>query len=197
MLGSGGGWQDQFGGLLPGAKLLETEPGLRQRVSCRWLPSEFFADLLRADRLLLYYTGVTRVAHNVLGEIVRGMFLNDPVRLDLLAAIGANGRACFEAVQRGEIDAFARCVQRSWELNQALDVGTNPPEVAAIVERAAPYASGLKLAGAGGGGFLFVVTHDQQASRRLRRELETAPPNPRARFVQVSVSTSGLEVTRS
>lgn len=197
MLGSGGGWQDQVGGLLPGAKLIETQPGMSQASSVRWLPTDFFCSAEFQSRALLYHTGITRVAHDVLGEIVRGMFLNDPTRLEVLADIGANSYSCFDAAQRLDLPAFAATVQRSWQLNQALDSGTNIPEVSEIIERIEPHTEALKLAGAGGGGFMYILAKDAEHARRLRNELESNPPNDRARFVEMKISTSGMQVTRS
>ena len=197
MLGSGGGWQDQFGGLLPGAKLLETQPGMAQLAAVRWLPADFFQSPEYLSRTLLYFTGITRVAHDVLGEIVRGMFLNDPARLAVLTKIGANSLECFDAVQRFDMEAFAATVDRSWQLNQSLDSGTNPPEVQLILERIEPHLTAMKLAGAGGGGFVYLVAKDADHARQLRSELESNPPNEQARFVEMSVSPTGLQVTRS
>ena len=146
---------------------------------------------------MFYFTGITRVAHDVLGEIVRGMFLNDPKRLSVLGPIAANSNACFDAVQKSDVDAFSQSIARSWELNQKLDVGTNPPEVQKLMERIRPYLSSFKLAGAGGGGFLYMIAKDAEQAQLLRRELENNPPNPLARFVKMSLSATGLRVTKS
>ena len=197
MLGSGGGWQDQYGGLLRGAKLIQTRPELSQLASIRWLPADFFTDPELSSRSLLYYTGITRVAHDVLGEIVRGMFLNEPQRLSVLDQIGENSIECFDAVQRSDVEGFSRTVARSWELNQQLDIGTNPPEIQKLIERIDPWLSSFKLAGAGGGGFLYMVANDVEQAQLLRRELENEPPNSLARFVRMSLSDAGLKVTTS
>lgn len=197
MLGTGGGWQDQLGGLLPGAKLIQTKPGAEQTPAVRWLPTDFFQTSDYGSRALLYYTGITRVAHDVLGKIVRGMFLNDPERLSLLAEIGANSQRCFDAVQRFDAEGFSASVAASWELNRRLDAGANPEPIQQLVERIEPHAAALKLCGAGGGGFLYLLARDAEHARRLRSELEADSPNDRARFVDMSVSTTGLQVTRS
>ena len=197
MLGSGGGWQDQYGGLLRGAKMIQTRRGMRQLASVRWLPAEFFTQPELNDRSLLYFTGITRVAHDVLGEIVRGMFLNDPQRLSILDSIGENSADCFDAVQRSDIEAYTRTIARSWSLNQQLDVGTNPPEIQALMQRIEPYLSSFKLSGAGGGGFLYMIAKDVQQAQLLRRELDNNPPNPLARFVKMSLSSTGLRITKS
>jgi galactokinase/mevalonate kinase-like predicted kinase len=82
-------------------------------------------------------------------------------------------------------------------LNQELDSGTNVAEVQAVIDLCAPDLAACKLLGAGGGGYLLVVAHDPDAAYRLRTRLEQNPPNARARFVDFSISESGLQTTRS
>ena len=197
MLGSGGGWQDQYGGLIPGAKLIESRPGLQQSTVVRRLSAEFFSSPAHQSRAVLYYTGITRVARDVLQQIVRGMFLNEQSRLTTLTAIGRNSHACFDAIQQEDLTAYATSIAQSWRLNTELDGGANPPAVVEVIDRVAPHAEAFKLCGAGGGGFLYVLCHDEAAAQALRRELAADPPNSRARFFDMDVSITGLRVTRS
>ena len=76
LLTTGGGWQDQFGGVLGGVKLLQTQRGFDQNPLVRWLPDSLFTQPEYAQCHLLYYTGITRTAKTILAEIVRRMFLN-------------------------------------------------------------------------------------------------------------------------
>ncbi|RME95124.1 MAG: bifunctional fucokinase/L-fucose-1-P-guanylyltransferase, partial [Verrucomicrobia bacterium] len=197
MLTTGGGWQDQGGGLFRGIKLIETAPGLDQTPTLRWVPDHLLETAIADETSLLYYTGITRMAKNILAEIVRGIFLNSPRHLELIAAIAANAGATFDALQRGDASRVSAAVRASWRLNQALDSGTNPPEVQAILDRIADWVDAAKLLGAGGGGFLLMFAKDAEAARRIRQELTARPPNARARFVRFSVSRTGLHVTRS
>jgi galactokinase/mevalonate kinase-like predicted kinase len=197
MLGSGGGWQDQAGSLLPGAKLIETDPGFEQRPTVRWLPSRFFDAAEMGGRSLLYYTGITRVAHSILGEIVRGIFLNARERLEVIDRIGKNALVAYEAAQQQDAEAFAEAIRRSWELNCLLDAGTNVPGVQAILDVCGDDLKAAKLLGAGGGGYLYMIANDADAARGIRERLRRAPPNSRARFVDFTLSETGLQVTRS
>lgn len=196
MLTSGGGWQDQVGGVLPGVKLVETTPGLEQKPIARWLPAHFFeGDASKC--FLLYYTGITRIAHDILGEVVRGIFLNSSSRLETLKKIRQNTENCFDAVQRHDFEGFAACVRESWELNNELDPGTTTPEVDQILREAQEELLGAKLLGAGGGGYLLMVARDEQAAAKVKTRLERNPINAGARFVDVSLSDTGLQITRS
>jgi galactokinase/mevalonate kinase-like predicted kinase len=194
---TGGGWQDQAGGLFPGVKLLETMPGPEQTVSVRWAPDQLFSPSQAGGQMLLYYTGLTRLAKTILQDIVRGMFLGDAPIMACLRDIGQNAEATYEALQRGSYEALCERVQTSWRLNQALDAGTNPPEVQAILDSVADWLAAAKLTGAGGGGYLLMLAKDEEAAERIRERLTQFPPNPRARFVHFSLSETGLQITRS
>ncbi|WP_372846259.1 bifunctional fucokinase/fucose-1-phosphate guanylyltransferase [Pontiella sp.] len=196
MLTSGGGWQDQVGGVFPGIKLVRTVPGLEQLPIVRWLPGHFFQGPAKA-RMLLYYTGITRVAHDILGEIVRGIFLNSGSRLETLHDIARAAEFCHDAIQRDDFEAFVETVNRSWQLNRRLDSGTNPAAVQEILDFVADDLAAAKLLGAGGGGYLFMIANDADAAIRIREQLETNPPNAGARFVEFALSETGLQVTRS
>lgn len=197
LLTTGGGWQDQAGGLLRGLKLVESAPGLNQRLTARWLPDFLFRDADITPRLLLYYTGITRLAKNILQEIVRRMFLGAADQLSLLRDIGANVAFTAGALQENNLARVTEGIARSWDLNRRLDPGTCPPSVAAVIDPIAKYTDALKLLGAGGGGYLFIIARDADAAVRIRRTLAEHPPNGRARFVEPSLSDTGMEVTVS
>ena len=197
MLTSGGGWQDQAGGLYHGIKLIETAPGLDQKPTVRWLPEQLLGPQSANHTALLYYTGITRVAKTILQEIVRGMLLNSSAHMGKLFAIRSHALAAYQAIQRESWPAFCDVVKESWRLNQSLDPGTNPPEIEAMLAGVSDWTAGAKLLGAGGGGYILLLAKDEAAATRIRERLLARPPNPRARFVDFSISQTGLAITRS
>lgn len=197
LLTTGGGWQDQYGGVLQGVKLLQTDAGFTQNPSVRWLPEHLFTHPEYKDCHLLYYTGLTRTAKGILAEIVGSMFLNSGYHLALLAEMKAHALDMNEAIQRGSFMEFGRLVGKSWQQNKALDNGTNPPAVEAIIDLIKDYTLGYKLPGAGGGGYLYMVAKDPQAAVCIRRILTAQAPNPYARFVEMTLSDKGFQVSRS
>lgn len=197
LLTTGGGWQDQYGGVFSGIKLLQSEAGFEQNPLVRWLPDQLFVHPDYRDCQLLYYTGITRTAKSILAEIVSSMFLNSGPHLSLLAEMKAHAMDMSEAILRSNFESFGRLVGKTWIQNQTLDCGTNPPAVAAIIEKIKDYTLGYKLPGAGGGGYLYMVAKDPQAAGQIRRILTEQAPNPRARFVEMTLSDKGLQVSRS
>ena len=69
--------------------------------------------------------------------------------------------------------------------------------VLAILEQVKAHLAATKLLGAGGGGYLLMFAKDDEAAVRIRLSLTNKPPNPRARFVNFNLSSTGLQVTRS
>lgn len=197
LLTTGGGWQDQYGGVLHGLKLLQTNDGFYQHPQVRWLPEYLFTDPCFQSCHILYYTGITRTAKHILAEIVQGMFLNSAAHLHILGEMKRHALDMFEAIQLGNFEQYGRLVGKSWEQNKALDSGTNPPAVEAIINRIQDEALGYKLPGAGGGGYLYVVAKDPDAARRIRQTLMTNPANANARLVEMNLSNKGLQVSRS
>lgn len=197
LLTSGGGWQDQYGGILQGAKLLQTQSGFNQLPLVKWLPDYLFTEPEYRKCHLLYYTGITRTAKNILAEIVRNMFLNETEHLRLLTEMKGHALQMYDAIQREDFREMGMLTGKTWAQNKALDGGSNPPEVEAIIRRIQDYTWGYKLPGAGGGGYLYMIAKDPEAAVRIKQILNQNPPNGKARFVEMSLSANGLQVSRS
>lgn len=197
LLTTGGGWQDQYGGVLPGLKLLLTGEGFVQTPEVRWLNDTLYTDPQYASCHLLYYTGVTRTAKTILAEIVRSMFLYESRHMELLAEMKNHALDVYEAFQRCDYDRVGALVRRTWQQNQLLDSGTNPESVRSITRLVDDLCAGYKLPGAGGGGYLYMMAKDAEAAVRIRRILADNRPNARARFVEMSLSRTGMQTSRS
>ncbi|MBF9017758.1 MULTISPECIES: bifunctional fucokinase/fucose-1-phosphate guanylyltransferase [unclassified Oceanispirochaeta] len=197
LLTTGGGWQDQYGGVIPGIKLLQTEKGWNQIPKIRWLPDRLFTEPEYQSSMLLYYTGITRVAKNLLAEIVEGMFLNERDRMMVLKEMKQHTLDTWEAIQLGDFELFGKKVARSWNLNNRLDADTTNPEIEKIIAMIDDLSIGYKLPGAGGGGYLYIVAKDPEAAQIIKKRLEDNPLNSRARFVQMRISNKGMQVSRS
>lgn len=197
LLTTGGGWQDQFGGLLPGIKLLQTGKGFSQEPMVKFLPTEMFTGQEYAPCHLLYYTGITRTAKDILSQIVRRMFLNQHEQLELLSVMKQHALDMYDAIVRQDFALMGQLVRKSWQLNQQLDSGTNPASVDRLTALVDDLCLGYKLPGAGGGGYLYMIAKDPDAAARIKQRLQADHENPNARFVDLQLSKTGLQVSRS
>ena len=197
MLTTGGGWQDQFGGVLGGVKLLQTGRGFDQTPQVRWLPNDLWTQPEYRACHLLYYTGITRTAKQILAEIVRRMFLNHGGELRLLREMKEHTMEMYEAIQQNDFLRTGQLMRKTWQQNQLLDSGTNPKAVAALTSLIDDLCLGYKLPGAGGGGYLYMIAKDPEAAARIKQILNSQQMNKNARFVEMTLSTTGLQISRS
>ena len=183
---TGGGWQDQVGGIYPGAKLTMTGPGPRQRVRVEPVqcPAEF------AERFVLYYTGIRRIAKDLLSQVVGRYLAREVQAVQVLHSIKTLAVEMAYAMKESDWDYLGSLLDRHWQLNQVLDPHTTNAPINQLLEHVRPYISGAKLAGAGGGGFLMLLAKTPDDAKRLRGSL-AALPGPGALY-EWAVAPLGL-----
>lgn len=194
-LTTGGGWQDQIGGAVEGVKMIAAEPGLIPDARIHYVPSDVIDPNLNGRTSLLYYTGVTRLAKNILHQVV-GRYLNrDRANMSTLRRIRRVAEHVSEALVRKDTGEFGRLVDMAWELNKQLDPNSTNDEIEELFGRVRPFIYGAKLLGAGGGGFMLMICRSSGDALTVREMLDKEPPNERARFFDFDVSDVGLTIT--
>jgi len=126
------------------------------------------------QQIMLFYTGITRSADTILAEQNANMDVTRP-QLDLLRDLA--GFAA-ERLRGGDVDAIGPALRESWEAKRKLASGVSNDQVDRAVARALDAgASGAKLTGAGGGGFLLVICpmERQRAVRESLTEMRELP----------------------
>ncbi len=191
-MATGGGWQDQIGGLVPGAKLVFTKPGKGQSPGLRRVSpkSEAAFSKFLGERALLYFTGRKRMARNILRGVI-GFFEENPddIARSIVRRLKSDAERAFKAVESCDWDSFCSAVNDYWLSKKALDPGSTNPLVELIIARMAPWISAVSLCGAGGGGFMFVVARSKEAKAKIRSVLEKHPPVRTGRFFDFEIAT--------
>lgn len=197
MLTTGGGWQDQIGGLVPGVKCVESRPGLRPHPVVHQLDPFLFQDPASLACFTLFYTGITRLAKNILADVVdevNGAGKGYLFTLRHMAQLALDAK---DAIERRDRLALADVIALSWAANKRVHASTSNEEVEEVLAATAPHFRGVKLLGAGGGGYALFVSPDLREADAVRSLLRSRFENERARLVDFSLSTRGLEVSVS
>jgi D-glycero-alpha-D-manno-heptose-7-phosphate kinase len=119
------------------------------------------------EELLLFFTGVTRSANSILSEQTANIADRLPQLHQLrdLAGDAATG------LRDGDVDALGVAMNKSWAAKRELASGVSTSQIDEAVEAAiSAGATGAKVTGAGGGGFLLVVC-PLESQRRVREQL--------------------------
>ena len=190
---TGGGWEDQFAGMTPGVKMMRSRSGAEQRVVVEpvAIPPKAMRELMR--RSLLFFTGQKRMARNVLRRVL-GFYAENPHGFAkiLVGALKANAEKAAGALRRGDLDAFAACVNSYWRDKRLLDAGSTNEKVDDIIDLIRDRAAAVTLTGAGGGGFMYVLAKSPADARGIRVTLERNPPSPDSRVYAFAVDDAGM-----
>uniref|UniRef100_A0A3P9H9N0 L-fucose kinase n=1 Tax=Oryzias latipes TaxID=8090 RepID=A0A3P9H9N0_ORYLA len=160
ILTTGGGWQDQVGGLVGGVKVGRSRAHLPLRVEVERLSlrEQFLASL--EQHLLLVYTGKTRLARNLLQDVVRSWYSRLPAMVQNAQQLVSNSEECAQACSDGSLSRLGQCLDRSWQHKKLMAPGCEPASVRVLMDALRPLVLGQSLAGAGGGGFLYLLTKE-------------------------------------
>ena len=194
-LTTGGGWQDQVGGCVGGSKITSTRPGIFPAASIHFVPNDVLDPKLNGGCTLLYYTGLTRIAKDILKNVVGGYLNRDAAIVETLTEEHLAAHSMADAMSRKDLAAFGSCVDAAWALQKRLCGTVTNPVIEDLLERVRPFVSGARISGAGSGGFLLMVAKSPSDAAHIRRALETEPLNDRSRFFDFEVNNVGLEVT--
>jgi D-glycero-alpha-D-manno-heptose-7-phosphate kinase len=159
------GKQDQYIAALGGIRDIRFGPGEEVVAEEIGLPAAERRAL--QQQIMLFYTGITRSANTILAEQNANIETVRP-QLDILRDLAGFAAS---RLRSGDVDAIGAAVRESWEAKRKLASGVSSSQIDAAIGRAIDAgAAGVKLTGAGGGGFLLVIC-PMERQRAVRQSL--------------------------
>lgn len=162
VLGKPIGKQDQYIAAYGGLRFIEFHPD--ETVSVTTVPMDDDKRRRFGENILLFYTGVTRKADGILSEQKD----NIDVQVETLNQIRAQAQEVRDALAEGVMNRVGRILDTGWKHKRQLAGRITNSAIDSMYDRALDAgASGGKIAGAGGGGFLLLYCPpDRQAQVR-------------------------------
>lgn len=109
-----------------------------------------------ANNILLYYTNCTRSSSNVLQEQLNRIDANNTTSILSLHALVEQSKMIKDCLIKGNIDSLGEILDYGFQQKKLLANGISTPEIELLYETAIKAgATGGKISGAGGGGFMF------------------------------------------
>lgn len=150
-LGSPIGIQDQYIAVYGGLRFLEF--GTDGKVLAQPIQLDVRTMRILNENLLLFFTGITRKANRILKEQKQ----NISQRLAVLNEMKQLTHAACDELHCGNIDAIGTLLNESWQLKKSLASQVSNGVIDDLYQTAIKAgATGGKITGAGGGGFLLV-----------------------------------------
>ena len=122
------------------------------------------------DNLLLFFTGFTRRASNILNDQKSKSISNNKKMIENLHYIKKLGVLSKESLEKGDLLEFARLMNEHWQFKKNRTNGMTNKQIDEWYDLAMNSgALGGKLVGAGGGGFLMFYAHDCHKLRKVMK----------------------------
>ena len=173
LMSTGGGWQDQVGGLLPGVKFITSRPGMQQKLDIEILKLSEETKCELQQRFALIYTGQRRLARNLLRDVVGGYIAGREDSLEALHEMRKLAALMRFQLEQGDVDAFAELLNEHWGRSLQLDAGTTNTCIDQIFVSIEDLIDAKFICGAGGGGFLQVIMKKDVTHEMLHERLHS------------------------
>ena len=196
-LSTGGGWQDQVGGIVGGAKSIVTAPGIPQRPVVDQLAMSDAQYQELEDRLVVYYSGQQRLARDILRRVLGRWLGREPAVLRLMEGLKLSAFALRSALLKGQWPTVAREIARYWQMKKELYPGSTTPAIDVLFLELQDHYLAAGLAGAGGGGFAYFFCKSPAQAKRLRALLaeRSARPGSLGSVYDTHINRTGMTVT--
>jgi len=149
-----GGKQDQYAATFGGVNFMEFYADDKVIVNPLRIRNSNLNEL--AHNLVLYYTETSRLSSVIIEVQSKNVTANNQKTIEAMHQLKDQSRQMKEALLKGEIDAIGEILNFGWHFKKQMAEGITNPFIDEIYEAAmAAGASGGKISGAGGGGFMF------------------------------------------
>lgn len=171
IMSTGGGWQDQVGGVTPGLKYITSMPGIDQKLKVVHVEIPEKAKKELDERFCLIYTGQRRLARNLLRDVIGRYAGNEPDSVFALEEIQKVAALMRFELERGNVDGFAKLLDYHWKLSKKVDAGSSNTLIEQIFSSIEELIDGRLVCGAGGGGFLQVILKKGVTKKQVAERL--------------------------
>ena len=163
------GKQDQYAAAFGGLNFIRFNPDDTVRVEAIRCAEATWR--LMEERMLVFYTGITRSASAILKEQDQKSKSDDQSMIENLHFVKDLGLQSQRALESGNLPEFARLMDVHWQRKKERSGGMSNPKINEWYDLArASGAFGGKLIGAGGGGFLMFYAEDKARLRHAMRQ---------------------------
>lgn len=148
-----GGKQDQYAAMFGGVNFMEFYEGDKVIVNPLRIKSEYLHEL--ENNLVLYFTANSRESASIINEQVKNVNSKNEKSIEAMHQLKEQARRMKEALLKGKLDEFGEILNFGFEQKRKMAHNISNSRIEEIYEAAKKAgATGGKISGAGGGGFM-------------------------------------------
>jgi D-glycero-alpha-D-manno-heptose-7-phosphate kinase len=149
-----GGKQDQYAATFGGVNFMEFSKEDKVIVNPLRIRDKYLDEL--AHNLILYHTETSRLSSTIIEQQTRNVIAGNQKSLEAMHKLREQALMMKEAILKGEVDKIGEILDFGWRFKKEMADGISNPFIDEIYDTAIKNgATGGKISGAGGGGFIF------------------------------------------
>jgi len=153
-LAQAGGKQDQYAATFGGVNYMEFYSDDKVIVNPLRIRNTVLSEI--AHNMILYYTGTSRDSSKIISRQQKSVNNNEQNRIEAMHQIKEQAVLMKEAMLRGSVDDIGPILDFGWQHKKHMASGISTGSINNIYDAAlSAGATGGKVSGAGGGGFMF------------------------------------------
>ncbi len=189
IMGTGGGWQDQAGGLFPGMKISTTQRGVRQIPQIRFLTLPCDLHTAISERMILIPTGQRHFGRFIVHDVADRYLSGEESSLHAFRNLLALNDAMLKSIENDDYTAFLSCINRHFDLLRQLSpmiTNKSIEDLASAFRR--DLADAVCVCGAGGGGYLLAFLKNGVSLADAQEYLTENFPSVNGRIKKIDIA---------
>lgn len=188
---TGGGWQDQAGGLSGGIKAVSSLPGIPQKTTVEHIsiPESFRAAF--SSRAVLMPTGERHFGRFIVNDVAHRYLSGNPDSLRAYSLMSELNGEMINAIESGDEKGFCRCLNEHMQLLRAVSPAVTTPQTERVISTCAKMADAVSICGAGAGGYLLVILKNGVSFEEFSRFIASELPDIKSKILRTDIFEQG------
>lgn len=142
LMTTNGGWQDQVGGIYGGFKMTTSKNSLPLEITVNQVKISADVEAKINDRLVLIYTGLTRLAKDLLVNVLRNWYTISTNIYNNVHNLVENSYRCGKALESGNLAELGTCISNYRKQKLVMAPGSEPDTVQELIRLLEPFVYG-------------------------------------------------------
>jgi len=165
---TGGGWQDQTGGLTKGLKIISTDAGYEQNPQIKRINLSPEFEKFISEKFILVPTSQRHFGRFIVNDVAGRYLDKNKDSLFALSEIKKLNKKIIDCIEKNNFKGFSENLNRHFELLRKISPAVSDKKIDALTSSLLEEkADAVSICGAGGGGYLLVVMKDGETSESV------------------------------
>ncbi|MBQ7957697.1 MAG: hypothetical protein IJ279_06635 [Clostridia bacterium] len=170
---TGGGWQDQAGGIFPGVKVTSSSAGPEQKLTVKEITVTEKFKIFFSEKVILVPTGQRHFGRFIVGDVVNRYLEKNEESLYGHKKIKELNFSVIKSIEENDSEGFINCLNEHFRLLRKISPEITNEKIDELVKKLLENcADAVSICGAGGGGYLLAVLKEDVTAEKVQQFIE-------------------------